>query len=367
MTKNIINLLNITSTIKEIGVKSLEGKRISVEEAVLLFEEANLSFLGMLADAICRAKNGTRVCYIRNSHIEPTNICIHHCRFCSYSARQTGNAWESDHDEMLKQVSSLELNIRELHITGGVHPGRDLNYYGELLKKIKEIRPDIHVKAFSAIEIDYMIKKAGLSYIEGLTFLKGCGLDAIPGGGAEIFDEEIRKQICDDKTSSSNWLLIHEIAHNIGLSSNATMLYGHLETYEHRVDHMNRLRALQDKTGGFNAFIPLKFKNQNNEFSYLKETTIIEDLKNFAISRIFLDNFTHIKSYWPALGRNIAQLSLSFGVDDLDGTINDSTKIYSLAGAEDQNPSMNESEMCKLITQAGKIPYERDGAYNEIS
>ena len=366
MTFDLIENLTISNQLKLIGIKSLEGKRITPEEGMLLYTEAPLSYLGFLADSICRKINGDRVCYIRNAHIEPTNICIHHCRFCSYSARQTGEAWESSVNEMIENVKAFEPNIRELHITGGVHPSRDISYYGSLLQKIKEVRADLYVKAYSAVEIDDMVKKAGMSYKDGLHYLKDCGLDAIPGGGAEIFDEEIRKQICEDKTNAADWLLIHETAHQIGIGSNATMLYGHLEHYAHRIDHMQRLRDVQDRTGGFNAFIPLKFKNQNNEFNYIAESSVIEDLKNFAVSRIFLDNFRHIKAYWPALGKNIAQLSLSFGVDDLDGTINDSTKIYSLAGAEDQNPAMNESEMRQMIKAAGKTPYERDGAYNEV-
>jgi aminodeoxyfutalosine synthase len=367
MTFEIISHLNIRKELKEIGLKSLEGIRITPDEGIILFNEAPLSFLGLLADNICRRINGDNVCYIRNAHIEPTNICIHHCRFCSYSARQTGNPWESPVEEMIANVKALDINIRELHITGGVHPSRDIHYYGDLLRQIKEVRPELYVKAYSAVEIDYMIKKAGLSYKDGLNYLKECGLDALPGGGAEIFDETIRKQICDDKTNSIDWLKIHETAHQVGITSNATMLYGHLENYSHRIDHMNRLRTLQDNTNGFNAFIPLKFKNQNNEFSYITETSVIEDLKTFAVSRIFLDNFKHIKSYWPALGKSIAQLSLSFGVDDLDGTINDSTKIYSLAGAEDQNPTMNELEMREMIVAAGKIPFERNGAYEKIT
>ncbi len=367
MNSSTISLFHLSPALEAISMKVLSGQRISREDGVLLFESAPLGLLGMLADHIRREKNGLNTFFIRNIHMEPTNICIHHCRFCSYSARQTGNAWESTPQEMLDTVSALESNIREVHIVGGVHPTKDARYYGELIRDIKKIRPDIFVKAYTAIELDFMIKKSGMSLEEGLAYLKECGLDGLPGGGAEIFDEEIRKQVCDDKATATEWLKIHETAHKTGIPTNATILYGHIENYTHRIDHLDRLRELQDKTHGFNAFIPLKFKNQNNELSGLEEVSVIEDLKNYAISRIFLDNFTHIKAYWPMMGKNIAQLSLSFGVDDLDGTINDSTKIYSLAGSEEKNPTMTASEMSIMIEQAGFNPVERDGWYTRIN
>ncbi len=211
-----------------------------------------------------------------------------------------------------------------------------------------------------------MIRKAGLSFTTGLQYLKDCGLDSVPGGGAEIFDETIRKQICGMKTSSADWLEIHRTAHKLGLPSNATMLYGHVETYAHRIDHLERLRQLQKLTNGFNAFIPLKFHRSNNEMKDIPEVSVVEDMKMVAVSRIYLDNFPHIKAYWPALGRKMAQVSLSFGVDDMDGTINDSTRIYSLAGAEEQNPVMTVSGMKKLIEEAGRLPVERDSYYRPV-
>ena len=211
-----------------------------------------------------------------------------------------------------------------------------------------------------------MISKAGLSIEEGLVQLKEYGLDSIPGGGAEIFDEKIRRNICDEKSSSELWLTIHETAHRLGITSNATMLYGHIENYSHRIDHMERLRSLQDKTEGINAFIPLKYKKANNSMSYLGEVSVIEDLRNYAVSRIYLDNIPHLKAYWPMTGKDIAQLSLSFGADDLDGTIDDTTRIYSMAGAEDKNPSMSSEEICSLILEAGFEPAERDSLYNRV-
>jgi len=234
------------------------------------------------------------------------------------------------------------------------------------LQKIKKHRPSLHVKAFSAIELDHMIKTAGLTIGEGLNRLKEYGLDSIPGGGAEIFYNEVREKICNEKTSPETWLLIHETAHRIGIPSNATMLYGHIESYAHRIDHMNRLRTLQDRTGGFNAFIPLKYKSAHNSLSYLKEVSITEDLRNYAVSRIFLDNIPHIKAYWPMSGKETAQLSLSFGADDLDGTIDDTTRIYSMAGADEKNPAMTSAEISKLIIEAGFNPAERDSLYNKV-
>ncbi|MBS1654112.1 MAG: aminofutalosine synthase MqnE, partial [Bacteroidetes bacterium] len=213
---------------------------------------------------------------------------------------------------------------------------------------------------------DYMFRKAKVTVEEGLQFLINAGLDSIPGGGAEIFAPEIREKICADKVDAQGWLAIHEAAHKLGLHSNATMLFGHIEKYEHRVDHMRRLRELQDRTGGFNTFIPLKFRNKDNDMSNVPESSLTEDMKTYAIARIYLDNFPHLKAYWPMLGRQNAQLSLSFGVDDLDGTVDDTTKIYSMAGAEEQTPSMSTAELVTLIKQVKREPVERDTLYNEI-
>jgi aminodeoxyfutalosine synthase len=354
------------SGFESISRKVGAGKRITPEEALLLFREAPLGFLGMLANQVRELKNGNKAYYILNFHIEPTNICVNRCRFCSYSHHFSPEKWELTVDEILEKVREQDDSVRELHITGAVHPSRDLQYYGEILRKIRAIRPALHIKAYSAVELDYMFIKSGLSVADGLKFLKDCGLDSIPGGGAEIFDETIREKICGMKSTSEAWLGIHEAAHRIGIPSNATMLYGHLETLEHRIDHLERLRQLQDRTGGFNAFIPLKFHRGNNEMADIPEVSVVEDMKMYAMSRIYLDNFPHLKAYWPAVGKKLAQISLSFGVDDLDGTINDSTQIYSLAGAEEQNPRMTVSQMTELIKAAKRDPVERDSVYNEI-
>jgi len=372
MNQNITELIhkaNLDKELKNIAEKVVNHIRINNDEALLLYTKGELGFLGILANFVRERKHGDNTYFNKNFHIEPTNICIYNCKFCSY-VRKIGQegAWEYSIDEILKTVSGYKgTGVTEIHIVGGVHPKRDLHYYGEMMRKIKEIIPEIHIKAFTAVELEYMIKKAKLSLKDGLKKLKEYGLDSIPGGGAEIFHSDIRKEICDEKASADMWLTIHETAHKTGIPSNATILYGHVEAYEHRVHHMSKLRDLQDKTNGFNTFIPLKYRKENNTLSHIGEVTSIEDLKNYAVSRIYLDNFPHIKAYWPSIGREIAQLSLSYGVDDIDGTIDDSTKIYSMAGAEDQNPKMTTQDLVKLIKDVNRIPIERDTLYNVIN
>ena len=354
--------------IKKIAERVAGNIRITSEEGLLLYKKADLPLLGVLASIVRRRLNGNFVYFNRNFHIEPTNKCVYNCRFCSYhKPAEDPESWEYSIDQMLDIVRKFDdKEVTEVHIVGGVHPEHDLHYYGTLIRKIKDHRPLLHVKAFSAIELDYMINRSGYSIGEGLKILKNYGLDSIPGGGAEIFDEELRKSICDEKSSSTLWLTIHETAHKSGIPSNATILYGHIENYSHRIDHMERLRKLQDKTRGFNAFIPLKYKKRNNNMSYLGEVNILEDLRNYAVSRIYLDNFNHIKAYWPMAGKETAQLSLSFGADDMDGTIDDTTKIYSMAGSKEENPAMTTEDICTLIREAGYIPVERDTLYNVI-
>ena len=370
LNKNMSDLL-IHINDKELRViadKITGNIRITPEDGLFLYKNADLDLLGLLAGIVRRRHNDNLAYFNRNFHIEPTNKCIYNCRFCSYHKPEGDpESWEYSHEEMLDIVKRFDnKTVTEVHIVGGVHPSYDLHYWGSLLNKIKEHRPALHIKAFSAIELDHMISLTGCSIEEGLKLLKGYGLDSIPGGGAEIFDEGIRKLICDEKSSSELWLRIHETAHRLGIPSNATMLYGHIETYAHRIDHMERLRTLQDKTHGFNAFIPLKYKQSNNNMSYLGEVNTIEDLRNYAVSRIYLDNFPHIKAYWPMTGKECAQISLSFGTDDMDGTIEDTTRIYSMAGSDEGKPSMTSDEICTLICQAGFIPVERDSLYKPI-
>jgi len=352
----------------QIAEKVIDNQRITVEEGLYLYKEASLPYLSVLANFVKERINGKKVYFNRNFHIEPTNICIYNCKFCSYKRRfGDPDAWDYTLEEML-QIAERYKNseVTEVHIVGGVHPHYSVHNYCTLIRKIKQILPNIHVKAFTAVELDFMIRKARMTYEEGLKKLKECGLDSIPGGGAEIFDEEIRHQVCDEKSSSQLWLNIHKTAHRLGIPSNATILYGHIETYEHRIDHLNRIRQMQDETGGFNAFIPLKFRNANNKMSYVPEVSILEDMRNYAVTRIFLDNIPHLKAYWVMIGRQYAQLSLAYGVDDLDGTIDDTTKIYTMAGVSEQSPRMTASEMIEIIQKAGLVPVERDSVYNEI-
>jgi aminodeoxyfutalosine synthase len=356
--------------LQSIADKVMSAVRISCEEGIYLFENASLPFLGSLANFVRESKNGNLTYFNRNFHIEPTNICVFDCKFCSYSRllKNKEDGWELNEEQILEKVRSYNGQpITEVHIVGGVHPKMGLQYFADLIRKIKEIRPDIHVKAFTAVELEYMCRKAKVSYKEGLQILKDHGQDSLPGGGAEIFDEEIRAKICEDKCTSAQWLEIHETAHQLGMRSNATILYGHIESYAHRIDHMNRLRELQDKTGGFQTFIPLKFRNQDNQMSNIPEVSVIEDLKMYAVSRIFMDNFPHLKAYWPMIGRTTAQLSMSYGVDDLDGTIDDSTKIYSMAGSEEQNPALSTEQLVEMIRQGNRTPIERDTLYNVIN
>lgn len=354
---------------REIANKVSEGIRITDEDALFLFEEASLGFVGSLANAVRERMHGDITYFNRNFHIEPTNVCVFSCNFCSYSRlyAHRDEGWELSMEQMLDIVKKYDGNpVTEVHIVGGVHPKMNLEFFAELLRKIKAHRPDLHIKGFTAVELDYMFRKAKLSVDDGMKFLQEAGLDSLPGGGAEIFHPEIREQICSDKVDGTGWLQIHETAHRLGMHSNATMLYGHIEKYQHRVDHMKRLRDLQDQTGGFNTFIPLKFRNKDNDMSHVPESSIIEDMRMFAIARIYLDNFPHLKAYWPMLGRQQAQLSLAFGVNDIDGTIDDTTKIYSMAGAEEQNPSMTTAELVTLIRQAKRKPVERGTLYNVI-
>lgn len=369
MNFSIINRAEIPPALQKISEKVSQNQRITASEALLLYGSNHLGLLAVVSHAIREKRHGKKTFFNRNFHIEPTNICIYNCQFCSYS-RKTGQqgAWEHSLGQ-IEQLARRHKNkpVSEVHIVGGVHPNRDLHYYGEMIQRIKAILPEIHIKAFTAVELDFMIKKAHLPLDKGLQKLKEYGLDSIPGGGAEIFDKKIRQQICHEKSDADQWLRVHQTAHENAIPSNATMLYGHIENYHHRIDHLSRLRQLQDKTHGFNAFIPLKYRKANNSLSHIGEVPLIEDLKNFAISRIFLDNFDHIKAYWPMLGKQNTQLALSFGVDDIDGTIEDTTKIYSMAGADDQKPAMALDEIVQLIAQAGLKPVERDTLYNILN
>ncbi|HSK12263.1 MAG TPA: aminofutalosine synthase MqnE [Phnomibacter sp.] len=355
--------------LRNIGEKVAAGERLSPEEGLYLFEQGSPGWLGAMANFVRERRHGHRTYFNRNFHIEPTNVCVFSCKFCSYSRlyKHRDEGWELSTDQMLDIVKSYDGKpVTEVHIVGGVHPKMDMYYFMDLLRQIKAHRPGLHIKGFTAVELDYMFRKAKVSMEEGMRLMHEAGLDSLPGGGAEIFAPEVREQICSDKVDGAGWLHIHKTAHLLGMHSNATMLYGHVENYAHRIDHMEQLRQLQDETGGFNTFIPLKFRNHDNEMSHVPETTLIEDMKMYAVARLYLDNFPHLKAYWPMLGRHNAQMTLSFGVNDIDGTIDDSTKIYSMAGSEEQNPAMSTQELVTLIRQAGRLPVERDTLYNEV-
>lgn len=367
--QTLIQQTNADKALQAIAEKVLHHKRITNEEGLLLFEKGSLPFVGTLANYIREDKHGNTTYFNRNFHIEPTNICVFSCAFCSYSRlyahREDG--WALSIEDMLNKVKAYDGKpITEVHIVGGVHPKMTIDFFAELLQKIKAHRPGLHIKGYTAVELDYMFRKAKLPVKEGLQKLQAAGLDSLPGGGAEIFDETIRQQICADKVDAKGWLHIHETAHQLGMHTNATMLYGHIEKYEHRINHMYQLRMLQDRTQGFNTFIPLKFRNKDNDMSYIQETSIIEDMRMYAIARIYLDNFPHLKAYWPMLGRQNAQLTLSYGVNDLDGTIDDSTKIYAMAGAEEQHPALSTEELVALIKQVNRVAVERDTLYNVV-
>lgn len=369
MAFNFYNQVSTDAQLKTITEKVFDGIRIDNEDALALFEKADLPLLGMLANHIREKKHGDNTYFNRNFHLEPTNICLYTCTFCSYSRliKKRSEGWEYTLEDMLEMVKAYDGQpVTEVHIVGGVLPQYDTQFYTSLFRAIKEHRPELHIKALTPVEYHYMFKKDKLSYEEGMALMKEAGLDSMPGGGAEIFNPEIRDEIAGGKCSGDQWLRIHEIWHGLGGRSNATMLYGHIEKFWHRVDHLDQLRQLQDKTGGFQTFIPLKFRNKDNQMSHLPEVSLIDDLKNYAVSRIYLDNFDHIKAYWPMISRDIAQISLSFGVDDVDGTIDDTTKIYSMAGSEEQNPAMTTQQLVTLIKRVGRRPIERDTLYNVI-
>lgn len=354
--------------LRAVATKVLTGERLSAADGLALYNCTDLLLLSQLATHRRKQLNGVKVFYNRNFHVEPTNICVNDCVFCSYRRRAgEEGSWELSLADVRRLCEPYAGEpVTEVHVVGGVHPDRDIHYYASLLAEIKHLLPQVAVKAFTAVEIDTMSRNAGLSWSEGLQLLKRNGLDAMPGGGAEIFDPVVRKQICPSKADADTWLAVHEAAHHEGIRTNASMLFGHIENYEHRVAHLLRLRELQDETGGFDAFIPLKYKAAHNPLGAIGEVTTIDVLRNFAVCRLLLDNVPHLKAYWPMLGKDVMQLALLFGADDIDGTIDDSTKIYSMAGAEEQHPKLGVEELRRYVIAAGFEPVERDTFYNEI-
>ena len=339
--------------------------------------EAPLPELQAASSFVRRRLNGDHIWFNRNFHIEPSNICAHRCRFCSYrrdDASQPG-AWSMSLDEILPYCEAkFEPGMTEIHIVGSVHPDKKFDYYRDIVSLVsgfarKHGTPErpVTVKAYTAVEIDDMCRYNRMDAEQCLTALKEAGLETMPGGGAEIFAPHIRRQVCPDKCTGERWLDIHRTAHRLGIPTNCTMLFGHVESREDRVDHLLALRALQEETGGFNAFIPLKFRSKDNALSALGEISREEVLRTFAIARLALDNIPHIKAYWPMLGKDLAFEAMDWGADDLDGTINDSTRIYSLAGADDQRPVLTVEELQQRATAAGWSAVERDSFYRIIS
>ena len=354
-------------TIQDITDKLRRGERLTTEEALVLWHEAPLWLLGELATERKRQVSGQEVYYNRNVHLEPTNICLFNCEFCSFRRREgDADAWYMSLDEVEERAKALRTaDITEVHIVGGVHPKHDLDTYCAMIRRVKSALPHVTVKAYTAVEIFYMIRQEGVSVVEGLRRLQEAGMECIPGGGAEIFDASLRRRICPEKCSAEEWLAVHRAAHNMGIATNSTMLYGHIETIEQRIDHLDRLRKLQDESPGFDAFIPLKYHSRGNRLSEAGECSVEEDLRMIALSRLFLDNIPHIKAYWVSYGKATTEMALAFGADDIDGTIGDTTKIYSMAGGVER-PTMSVEELEAMVRSAGFTPVERDSHYNPV-
>jgi len=343
------------------------GVRLSREDAIALMESNDLISIGQFANRVKEKKSGARAYFNVNRHINLTNICVSRCKFCAFSRdKGEADAYSMTIDDVLGIArSARDLGITEFHIVSGLHPDLPFDYYLEVISALKNIMPEVHIKAFTAVEIDYFSKISHLTVREVLTELRNAGLGSLPGGGAEILHARVRDIVCPKKASAGKWLEVMRTAHRLGLKSNATMLYGHIETVGERIDHLLALRDLQDETGGFQAFIPLPFHPRNTQLSDYKKQTAFENLKMLAISRLVLDNFPHIKAYWIMLGLKVAQLSLLFGVDDLDGTVVEE-KITHSAGAETEQ-SISRKELLELILATGRLPVERDTLYNVLT
>jgi aminodeoxyfutalosine synthase len=351
--------------INHIKEKVFSHKRLTRKDGIELFRSNDLLSLGRMAAHIAEHTNSNRVYFVQNMHINPTNICVNRCKFCAFSrSKGEPGAYDMSIDDILNKARNAGKGVREFHIVSGLHPDLPFAWYLDMLSALKKEFPKIHLKAFTAVEIDYLAKISGLSVTDTLKQLRDAGLGSLPGGGAEIFNTTVRDTLCAEKISGDRWLEVIEAAHEIGLKTNATMLYGHIETYEHRIDHLLKLRNLQDKTGGFQAFIPLSFHSQNTEIKKSAYTTGFDDLKTLAVSRLMLDNFDHIKAYWVMLGEKIAQVSLNFGVDDLDGTVVEERITKAAGGTTDG--SMTRDEIVHLIKQADRTPVERDTVYNIV-
>ena len=355
------------TTLEDVTKKVRRGERLDADDGMLLFAHPDLLAVGQLANEVRERMHGDRTFFNRNMRIEVTNVCVASCLFCSFAKLEehAPGAHTMKLEEAWRELETrMDDPPSEIHIVNGLHPGLPFSYYEELLTGFKRIKPDIHMKCFTAVEIHFFAQHYEMTYDEVLTRLRAAGLDSLPGGGAEIFHPDVRKRISDDKATADEWLEVHRVAHRLGIRTNATMLYGHIETFEHRVDHLLRLRALQDETGGLQAFIPLAFHPDGNGMRNLPAPTAVDDLRAIAVSRLMLDNVPHIKAYWVSMTPKIAQVGLRFGADDIDGTIVHET-IYHAAGSSSPQ-GLTEAELIRLIREAGRVPVERDTLYNVV-
>lgn len=360
--------LLINGELADIYDKVVNGERLTKEDGIRMMQSYDLLTIGYLANIVRERKNGNKAYFIRNRHINHTNVCVNRCKLCAFGVDPDDpKAYLFDLDQIEAKVREIiGTGVSEIHIVGGLHPDLPFSFYEEMIDRVHRLVPDVHIQAFTAVEIHYFSQMTGMTVVEVLKRLKAVGLGSLPGGGAEIFSPRVRQLICEKKISGDEWLEVMEQAHLAGLKTNATMLYGHVETIEERIDHMIRLRELQDRTGGFQSFIPLAFHNKNTalEGEVKTRTTGYEDLKVLAVSRLMLDNFDHIKAFWIMLGPKLAQISLAFGVDDIDGTVIEE-KITHAAGAS-TGQSLTRERLINMIKAAGRTPVERDTLYNII-
>ena len=354
------------AALKPVFEKVKSGQRLNFEDGMRLFQSHDLLAIGRMANWVRERINGKNTYFTMNQHINPTNICRNNCLFCAYYRKEgQQGAYRMSLDTVRQKVlERIEEPIKEIHIVGGLDDGLPYDYYIDVLKVVKEIRPQVNLKAYTAVEIAYIAERGGKSWSEVLDDLIAAGLQAMPGGGAEIFSDRVQKKLFMDKLSAEEWIDIHLLAHSKGVRTNATMLYGHIETIEERVQHLIQLREAQDKSGGFLTFIPLAFHPENTRMRRLPKSTGVTDLKMIAISRLMLDNFEHIKAYWVMLGTPIAQIALSFGADDIDGSVVEE-KIYHMAGSQ-SGQMKTKAQLRKIIEECGLLPVERDALYNRL-
>ncbi|HET7753676.1 MAG TPA: aminofutalosine synthase MqnE [Anaeromyxobacteraceae bacterium] len=353
----------------DVSEKVMAHERLTESDALRLFEANDLAAVGALANHVREERHGDLTFYNRNAHLNFTNVCVASCKFCSFARpddRAASEGWTMSLDEAVEKVlAKRHLGITEVHSTNGLHPDLPWEYYVELPRRIRAVWPELTLTFYSAVEIHFFAEKFGKTYEQVLTELKEAGVATLPGGGAEIFAPRVRRKICDDKATAEQWLEVHRVAHRLGMKTNATMLYGTIERAEERVDHMSRLRALQDETGGFQVFIPLAFHPEHNMIGKaFPKPTGFDGLRTYAVARLFLDNFDHLKAYWVMIGERLAQTALSFGVDDLDGTVLEE-RIYHMAGAETPQ-ALAEPQLHRLIRSAGRTPAERDSVYRVL-